>query len=163
MTRRTLRPLALALACTCVPISASRAHARPPWARRARPASTVVTRPVDPVYGNTLGTFLPAPYTNPRGNNPSAGGYSPAGIYGDNMLSVYGPLSSFREVTAPVYIEERGYDGSRRVVEGIGFSAPFSRSRRTVVYPTQATNSYGFRSSGEPPWWASPVNWIDQN
>ena len=161
MTRRTLR--SLALACGCALALESVAQARPPRARRARPASCAVARPVDPVYAGTLGTFLPAPYVNTRGNTPSAGGYAPAGIYGDTSLAIYGPLSAFRETTAPVYLDERGYDGSRRVVEAVGFSAPFSRSPRTVVYPSQASNVYGFPASGDPPWWPSPINWIDQN
>ena len=110
-----------------------------------------------------LGTFSPTPYLMVRGNWPAGGGYSPLGAYGDNTLSVYGPLSALRGYTAPVTTYARGYDGRPVPVPGYSFSTPNRPDATPVVYPTQASYYYRIRESGDPPWWTSGSDWIDQN
>jgi hypothetical protein len=110
-----------------------------------------------------LGTFFPTPNVMVRGNWPAGGGYSPLGSYGDTSMSVYGPLSAFRGYTAPVVTYARGYDGRPVALEGNSFSTPNRPEVTPVVYPTQANYFYRIRESGDPPWWGSGMNWIDQN
>jgi hypothetical protein len=98
-----------------------------------------------------------------RGDSPTGSGYSPLGQSGDVSLSVYGPMSPFRATAAPVVTYARGYDGSVVAVPGSSFSTPNLPTLSSVVYPTQATNYFGPRALKSPPWWASGVNWIDQN
>jgi hypothetical protein len=123
------------------------------------PTAFVAPRPEPP----PLGTFYSTPYIMVRGNYPAGGGYSPIGLYGDVTLSLYGPLSSLRAVTAPVATYTRGYDGRTMLVEGTATSYPNLPALSPVVYPTQATNVFAPRVSTTPPWWNSGVNWIDQN
>ena len=77
----------------------------------------------------TLGTFQPTPYIWVGGSHPTGSGYSPLGIYGDQTLSLYGPLSPLRAATAPVLVYARGYDGQLRVIEANSFSYPNLPSR----------------------------------
>jgi hypothetical protein len=133
------------------------------WLRRyAQPA--VVARP-RPVYARsaTLGTFMPTPYMVVRGNNPLGGGYSPLGIYGDQTLTLYGPISTLRGRTAPLRNYVRGYDGRIYVSEGNSFSNPNLPELSPVIYPSEANNYFGPRVSRTPPWWSNAINWIDQN
>jgi hypothetical protein len=98
-----------------------------------------------------------------RGNDPLGGGYSPLGIFGDQTLSLYGPLSPLRATTAPVLVYVRGYDGSIRVSDGASFSTPNLPELSPVRYPTPANDYFGPRVPRIAPWGPSAVNWIDQN
>jgi hypothetical protein len=127
-------------------------------------AGVVIVRPAPAVnnYGR-LGTFYPTPYIMVRGNFPNGGGYTPLNSFGENTLSLYGPLSGMRMTSAPVLTYNRGYDGRTVLAPGTSFSAPNLPELTPVVYPTQATYYYGFRQSGAPPWWGNAINWLDQN
>src|SRR6516165_10797540 len=70
----------------------SRREARALVIFRARPRYT----PATTSYSRPLGTFTPTPYITVGGSNPIGPGYSPLDIYGDQTLSLYGPLSPFR-------------------------------------------------------------------
>jgi hypothetical protein len=109
-----------------------------------------------------LGTFMPTPVVVIRGNDPVGGGYSPLGIYGDQTMSLYGPFSPFRSVTAPVVVYSRGYDGVVRPSEAISTSYPNLPVLSPVAYPTQANNYYGPRILQDPRSF-SAINWLDQN
>jgi hypothetical protein len=109
------------------------------------------------------GSFYPSPYLMVRGNWPAGGGYSPLGIYGDASMAVYGPLSPLRSYTAPVVTYQRGYDGRVIAVEGTSFSTPNRPELTPIVYPTQSSYYYRIRETGDPPWWANGMDWIDQN
>jgi hypothetical protein len=118
----------------------------------------------DPSPYPMLGTFYPSPYLMVRGNWPAGGGYSPLGLYGDQSMAVYGPLSPFRGYTAPVVTYTRGYDGRPVPVEGNSFSTPNRPDMTPVVYPTQSNYYYRIRGEpGDPPWWGTGTDWIDQN
>ncbi len=133
-----------------------------PFRRRSRmlvPARATVDQPSSPYAG----TFYPTPYMTVRGDSPTGGGYSPLGIYGDSTMALYGPLSSLRSTAAPLITYSRGYDGRTSIRDGTSFSTPNLPQATPVIYPTQATYYYGFRESGDPPWWTSGINWIDQN
>ena len=110
-----------------------------------------------------LGTFYPTPTMFVRGNGLAGGGYSPLGIFGDQTMALYGPLSPLRATTAPVRTYASGYDGRPVIVEGTSFSTPNLPGVTPVVYPTRANYYYGFRESHDPPWWPRRSNWIDQN
>jgi hypothetical protein len=129
----------------------------------AYPAAVAVPAPARPRAAGPLGTFYPTPYIWTRGNAPAGGGYSPLGQFGDTTMALYGPLSAFRFTSAPVLTYSRGYDGRPVVAPGTSFSTPNLPALTPVVYPTQATNYFGFRRSGAPPWWPNAINWIDQN
>ena len=126
----------------------------------------VVTR-ARPVYArrptSTLGTFQPTPYITVAGSNPAGSGYSPLDIYGDQTLSLYGPMSPLRGATAPIRGYSRGYDGRLTVVETNSFSNPNLPIVSPVVYPTEANYYYGPRVPRVPRWGSSAINWIDQN
>jgi hypothetical protein len=123
---------------------------------RARP------RYVRPSSG-TLGTFYPTPYIWVAGSNPAGSGYSPMDTYGDQTLSLYGPLSPLRVSTAPILSYSRGYDGRVYLVETNSFSYPNLPEVSPVVYPTEANYYYGPRVPRTPRWGSSAINWIDQN
>jgi hypothetical protein len=110
-----------------------------------------------------LGTFYPTPYMTVRGNSPAGGGYSPLGIYGDDNLSEYGPLSPLRSIAAPVRLYQRSYDGRMIPTDGTGFSNPFLPPASPVIYPTRFTYRYSFPELKTPPWWNTGANWVDQN
>jgi hypothetical protein len=111
----------------------------------------------------TLGTFYPTPYVFIRSNITASGGYTPLGMYGDQTTALYGPLSVMRSTSAPVLTYTRGYDGRAMLAPGTSFSTPNYPALTPVVYPTQANAYYGFRVSGNPPWWQNATNWVDQN
>lgn len=122
-----------------------------------RPENRVAPSPM-------LGTFRGTPYIFVRGNGVAGGGYSTLGGYGrENSLSVYGPLSVFREVSAPIDTVVRGYDGIPRVVPGTAFSNPNQPTLSPVIYPTRASNYSALRFQGTPPQWDKALMWIDQN
>ncbi len=98
-----------------------------------------------------------------QGNSPIGAGYSPLQIYGDQTLSLYGPLSPFRTMTAPVLTYVRGYDGQTTVSEAISFSNPNLPVLSSVRYPTEANYYYGPRRPRALPWGSNAINWIDQN
>lgn len=158
---RTLPGLGL---LTILAVITPRAEGGGRWApRRAVAVPTVSEVTVRPRATGTLGTFASTPYIMVRGSGTTGGGFSPLGSYGDASMSLYGPLSSLRYTSAPVLTVTRGYDGRTRLSEATSFSAPNLPALTPVVYPTQATNYYGFRESGTPPWWANAINWLDQN
>ena len=97
-----------------------------------------------------------------RGNWPTGGGYSPLEVYGDQTLSLYGPLSPLRSVSAPVRTYTRGYDGRISPGEGTSFSNPNLPRLSPVIYPTPASYYYGPRVNRTPPWWSTGTEWIDQ-
>jgi hypothetical protein len=136
-----------------------------PTPRGLVPTTAAVPTPTsfDPSPYPMLGTFYPAPYLMVRGNWPAGGGYSPLGLYGDQSMAVYGPLSPLRGYTAPVVTYTRGYDGRPVPLEGNSFSTPNRPDATPVVYPTQANYYYRIRESGDPPWWGSGMDWIDHN
>jgi hypothetical protein len=110
-----------------------------------------------------LGTFEPTPYIMVRSNWPAGGGYSSLEFYGDQSLSLYGPLSQLRAVAAPVMTYTRGYDGRVYASPATSFSTPNLPELTPVVYPTSASYYYAPRVNRTPPQWTSGFNWIDQN
>jgi hypothetical protein len=155
--------LGLSLILTTGVLHCSAGDHPPRWARRhavARPVPTV--RRIDPVYGDRLGTFYPTPAIVVQGNYPAGGGFSPMGMFGDQGLSLYGPLSSLRTTTAPTVTYTRGYDGVVRPVEGIATSYPNLPLLSPVAYPTRANYYYAPRIRDNPAV-ESAINWIDQN
>ena len=133
---------------------------------RRRPVVSVPTAqavPVRPRPVGTLGTFYPTPYIFVRGNGTAGGGYSPLGVFGDQTMVLYGPISALRSTAAPVMTYSRGYDGRTVVAPGTSFSTPNFPALTPVIYPTQANDYFGFRTSGNPPWWQNGINWVDQN
>jgi len=131
----------------------------PPQTRR----TVVVARPVCCSPGpGPLGTFEPTPYMMVRGNWPLGGGYSPLGIYGDQSMSVYGPLSPLRSTSAPILSYSRGYDGRIYAAPATSSSTPNLPAISPVVYPTQRNYYYAPRVDRSPPQWSSGMNWIDQ-
>ena len=127
---------------------------------RARP----VPAPRPPAHPpGTLGTFFPTPYITVGGDFPASNaGFTPLGMYGQDTLSLYGPMSSLRPTTAPVVTYSRGYDGTVHVEEAVSTSYPNYPSLSPVIYPTEANNYYAPRTL-RAPWWDSAINWIDQN
>ncbi len=129
-----------------------------------RTQTTVPTVAPTAAPGGSLGNFYETPYITSRGNFPAGGGWSPFGEYGDTNLSLYGPLSSFRSISAPVQVYSRGYDGRLRVQDGTATSTPNLPSLSPIVYPTRSNTSfYGRRPQSTPPQWDDATNWIDQN
>jgi hypothetical protein len=139
------------------------------WADPPSPCQgrTVVVRRARPRIvssaSTTLGTFTPTPYIWVAGSHPTGTGYSPLGIYGDQTLPLYGPMSALRTTTAPVLVYTRGYDGQIHVAETNSFSYPNLPGVSQVVYPTESNYYYGPRVNRTPPWGSSAINWIDQN
>jgi hypothetical protein len=128
---------------------------------------TVVVNRARPRYASsantTLGIFRPTPYIIVGGSYPTGSGYSPLDTYGDQTLSLYGPLSPLRVSTAPVLGYTRGYDGQLRLTEANSFSYPNLPVLSPVVYPTEGNYYYGPRVNRTPRWGSSAINWIDQN
>jgi len=145
------------------------AEAGGPWARRrGRVVVETVSpgpRPEDRVAPTgMLGSFTPSPYVNIRDNGVIAQGRSALGSYGrENSLSVYGPLSVFRQTSAPVTTVVRGYNGIPTVVQGTGFSNPFQPAISPFVYPTRASNYSALRFQTTPPFLDKGTMWVDQN
>src|SRR4051812_13253990 len=97
------------------------------WRRSSRREPVVVVPaaqavPVRPRAVGALGTFTPTPYIFVRGNGTAGGGYSPLGVFGDQTMVMYGPISSFRSTSAPVVTYTRGYDGRTVVAPGTSSS-----------------------------------------
>jgi hypothetical protein len=111
----------------------------------------------------TLGTFEPTPYIMVGGAAPVSGGYSPLGTYGDTTLSINGPVSPFRSVSAPVVTYSRGYDGILRPVQGTTTTTPNLPRLSPFAYPTRRNNYYAPRSSPPMSQYTSAVNWLDLN
>jgi hypothetical protein len=133
------------------------------WFGRRRTAPVVAYRRVTAISPAPLGTFSPTPMLMIRGDGPTGSGFSPLGQSGDASMSMYGPLSPFRAIAAPVVTYTRGYDGSLVPTLGTSFSTPNSPTLSSVVYPTQSSNYFGPRVLKSPPWWANGTDWIDQN
>jgi hypothetical protein len=158
--RRAARAAATTVAVPVRPTTTKVAAPPPPRPVMAAP----VPASYQPSAYPMLGTFYPSPWLMVRGNWPAGGGYSPLGIFGDASMAVNGPLSPFRFYTAPVATYERGYNGSLISREGYSFSTPNRPEATPVVYPTQANYYYRIRGEpGEPPWWTTGMDWIDQN
>src|SRR5689334_23359612 len=102
----------------------------------------------------TLGTFQPTPYIVARGDWPTGGGYSPLELYGDQSMTLYGPLSPLRSISAPVTTYSRGYDGRIYAGRGTSTSTPNLPGLSPVIYPTQGSYFYGPRVNRTPPWWS---------
>jgi hypothetical protein len=167
MTRATsLATLALA-ALSCL-ASVTPSHAGGPFLRRARAVvpTAAVENPADAnanAPSPMLGTFYPTPYVMVGGDRPTGSGYSPLGQYGVVSTAMYGPMSIYRTVTAPVSVYTRGYDGSVREVRGHSFSSPNLPESNPVVYPTPAAYRDRLWRGQTPPWWTRGEGWIDQN
>ncbi len=124
---------------------------------------TVLSSPLRPPPPSSLGTFFPTRNAIIRGDGTAGGGYSPLDTSGDSTLSLYGPLSSYRSISAPVRTYTRGYDGRTVVSTGTSFSSPNQPLISPVVYPTQANPYFGPRVIRTPPAIQNGMNWIDQN
>ena len=103
-----------------------------PQPRLAPASSGICAGPCSP----TLGTFEPTPYLMVRGNGTTGGGYSPLDVYGDQSMTLYGPLSALRATSAPVTTYSRGYDGRIYAGPGTSFSTPNLPGLSPVIYPT---------------------------
>jgi hypothetical protein len=160
--RACARTLVFTLAFVQAVETTSRARAQD-RTRRVRPPVVVARARPCAVPPTTLGTFFPSPVITVRGNDPLGGGYSPLGIYGDQTMSLYGPLSPLRVTAAPVVTYVRGYDGQVRLTRSVSFSNPNLPALSPVMYPTEANYFYGPRVSRTPPWGSNAINWIDQN
>ena len=146
------------------PCPVGTALAGPPPRRVARTVAVSGELPCPaPRATGTLGTFYPTPYVTVRGDLPLGGGYSPLGIYGDQTLAIYGPLSAFRSSTAPVLTYTRGYDGRTHLTEAASFSNPNLPVLSPVRYPNPGNYYYGPRVVRPTPWGTNALNWIDQN
>jgi hypothetical protein len=161
----TARPILLGVlavltigSLTCTAGERSFRRARRPAVVRPVPAA----RRIDPVYGDRLGTFYPTPAIIVQSGYPATTGYAPLGIFGDHNLSVFGPFSSFRTMTAPVATYVRGYDGVVRPAEAISTSYPNLPLLSPVAYPTRANNYYAPRIRDNPAW-ESAIDWLDMN
>ena len=154
----------LSLALLQLPVASGTVLADHPPRRARRTVALSRVQPcAAPRASSTLGTFYPTPYITVRGNDPVGGGYSPLGIYGDQTMSLYGPLSPLRMSTAPVRGYVRGYDGQTRLIEAASFSNPNLPILSPVRYPTEANYYYGPRVIRTMPWGSNAINWIDQN
>lgn len=165
MRRSTRLAVTLALASLTLLASTSAEAGGRLFRKRPRSVSetAVVQRPENQLAPSPmLGQFRPTPYITVRGG--VSGDYSPLGNFGrENSFSVYGPLSAFRETSAPVNVVVRGYNGVSGVVEGTSFSNPNQPALSPVVYPTRASNYSAFRYQVTPPQWDKAIMWIDQN
>jgi hypothetical protein len=133
---------------------------------RRSPRATAISRAqpcAAPRAVSTLGSFYSTPVITVQANSPIGAGYSPLQIYGDQTLSLYGPLSPFRTSAAPVLTYVRGYDGRTRLTEAISFSNPNLPVLSSARYPTEANYYYGPRRVRALPWGSNAINWIDQN
>jgi hypothetical protein len=162
--RAATRTLIFSLALFQVHLAVGVSFAQHPTRRLRRTGATTRVQPcVAPGEVSTLGTFYPTPILTVRGNNPVGGGYSPLDIYGDQTLSLYGPLSPYRTTTAPVLTYVRGYDGRTRLTEASSFSNPNLPILSPIRYPTELNYYYAPRRVRTLPWGSNALNWIDQN
>jgi hypothetical protein len=140
----------------------------PLFRRRARPVVETACPAPDPrnrvAPTGMLGSFVPSPVVSIRDNGVIGGGYSPLDQYGfGNSMSIFGPLSAFRQASAPVNTVVRGYDGVPTLVQGTGFSNPMQPGLSPYVYPTRASNYSALRFQGTPPQRDKGLMWIDEN
>ena len=152
----------------CTVFALTTAEARNPRRRVVTPLTpTAYTAPINPANANApsdmLGTFYSTPTLFVRGDGPTGSGYSPLGQYGTSNLNTYGPISSYRSVSAPVRIYSRGYDGVVTETEGVTTSNPYLPRPQPVNYPNANSNYFKPRRLTSPPWWQSGINWVDQN
>lgn len=161
------RRLALVLTAAVCMSGSGRAQAGDKIVRRRAYAITPTAYLGDPANANApspmLGTFYPTPYVIVGGDRPTGDGYTPLGQYGPNNLTIYGPMSIYRSVTAPVSVYSRGYDGRVYESRGHSFSTPFRPESSPVIYPTANSNYYRPRGTTAPPWRTTGYGWIDQN
>lgn len=151
------------LVCMALPVgvAADQDRLESPRVRAAGPAPCAVCASPAP---DQLGTFQPTPYIMFGGNWPAGGGYPSLEYYGGGQsLGIYGPLSAFRAVAAPVMTYSRGYDGRVYATQATSFSTPNKPELSPVIYPTSASYFYAPRVNRTPPQWTSGINWIDQN
>jgi len=151
------------LAFMVLPVGVAAAQERfeSPRVQAVAPAARAVC--VSPVPAQ-LGTFQPTPFVVVPGYGPAGGGYSSLDYYGAGQsLQIYGPLSAFRAVAAPVMTYTRGYDGRVYAKPATSFSTPNMPELSPVIYPTSASYYYAPRVNRTPPQWTSGINWIDQN
>ena len=159
------------LGCVCggwfgIAIDQHHASAGDRFRMRDRPVrETVDTRPENRLAPSPmLGTFQSTPVITVRGNGVIGGGYSPIGLYGENnAMTLFGPISSLRQTSAPVNTVVRGYNGMPTVVEGTSFSTPFQPDLSPVKYPTRASNYSSLRGRGVPTRAGNGIMWVDQN
>jgi hypothetical protein len=105
-----------------------------------------------------LGTFQPTPYITVRDNGLVGG------LYGrEQSLTVYGPLSAFRQVSAPVNTIVRGYGGVPTLVQGTSFSNPNQPALSPFVYPTRASNYSALKFQTTSPQRDNGSTWVDLN
>ena len=162
-TRRRCAPFVLTILALGLPIPA---EAGGLFRRRERPnPAPAAPRPADQVAPSPmLGNFRPTPVITVRGNGVIGGGYSPIGLYGENnSMTLYGPISSLRQTSAPVNTVVRGYNGLATPVEGTSFSNPFQPDLSPVKYPTRASNYDALRGPGVPTRTGNGITWVDQN
>ena len=140
-------------------------HAGPPFRRDRVVRETTAIRARDQVAPSPmLGNFRPTPVITVRGNGVIGGGYSPLGFYGENnSMTLFGPLSSLRETSAPVTTVTRGYNGIPTAVEATSYSTPLQPDLSPVKYPTRVSNYSAPRGPGIPARTGSAIMWIDQN
>lgn len=161
--RWTLSLAALAVAAGVTPAGAGGPFRRRP-ARAVVPTAAVAENPANAnAPSPMLGSFYPNRYVIVGGDRPTGGGYSPLGMYGTTTMTLYGPTSIYRTVTAPVSVYSRGYDGRVTELRGHSFSSPFLPESNPVVYPTANADYYRPRGTSSPPWWTTGYLWIDQN
>jgi len=111
-----------------------------------------------------LGSFVPSPVVSVRDNGIIGGGYSPLDQYGfGNSMSIFGPLSAFRQNSAPVNTVVRGYNGIPTRVQGTSFSNPMQPGLSPFVYPTRSSNYSALPFQGTPPQRDKGLMWIDEN
>ena len=116
------------------------------------------------MYRYACPRFRPTPVITVRGNGIIGGGYSPIGLYGiNNSMTLFGPISSLRQISAPVNTVVRGYNGVATHVEGTSFSNPFQPELSTVKYPTRASNYTSLRGPGVANRADNGITWVDQN
>ena len=168
MLRRTARMFAGLIVVSSGGSSCLVAPAEAGWPWRDRPAratSTASPRAKDQVASSPmLGTFQPTPVITVRGNGIIGGGYSPIGLYGgNNSMTLFGPISSLRETSAPVNTDARVYNGVNTLVEATSYSTPFQPDLSPVKYPTRVSNYDAPRGPGIPPRTGNGIMWVDQN
>jgi hypothetical protein len=121
--------------------------------------TVAVPRPQDQLAPSPmLGSFRPTPYITVHDNGLIGG------LYGrEQSLTVYGPLSAFRQVSAPVNTIVRGYDGVPTLVQGTSFSNPNQPALSPFIYPTRASNYSALKFQSTPPQLDKGTMWVDLN
>lgn len=110
-----------------------------------------------------LGNFEPQPMAFLPGNGISGGGYTPMMMMNAPNLAEYGPLSMYRQVSVPVTVYSRGYNGAVTPTTATGLIYPnlpaydLANGRSAIAFPPSRNFYRPFRSGGQA------INWIDQN